>query len=70
MPPEIGTTMPFPVGGERTACGNERILYSIRPFITKSEIRAGQSRIRYDHPECGKADGMGASFLSSFEEKW
>ena len=64
MPPDVETTMPFQVGGERAACGNERISSSIRPFFTESEIRAGQSRIRQDHPEGGKADGMGASVLA------
>ena len=69
MPPDVGTTMPFRVGGERAACGNERIASSFRPFTTKSEIRAGQSRIRHDYPESGKADGMGTSVFSSSEEK-
>ena len=40
------------------------------PFLHKVKNRVGRSRIRKHHPKSGKADGMGASFLSCTVEKW
>jgi hypothetical protein len=37
MPPDVGTTMSFRIGGERAASGNARLTPSVRPFVTKSE---------------------------------
>ena len=46
------------------------VLVKCQSFIAKSEIRAGQSRIRQHHSKGVKADSMGASIFSFAEKQW